>query len=299
MEKVLFSDHATYDWRHHSARVWDGHTNIQNAAWVFLRHGADVRAMYQLFRRDDITGLREEKLDEEREERAYLEECWSLAFEFYKAFRANYDNITIWLATSNERTQEHWNKFSGELKRMEDNLAFNVWYNEFDAIHRADEVYPFFMGSFYKKNYDNQHRYQYVVYHERYRAAYDRLLRSLEIGRTIADKHLNRFSGVLERMEKVLFSDHATYDWRHHSARWLQDLEDILRFERSSCCCRHCRLAASKISLASANDVTTTTSNKKWRGVGTRARMKLESKVSPRTVARWKRKKSLLAWSED
>ena len=275
----------------HRSREWDDmrHTNIQNSAWVFLRHGADVKAMYQLFHRDGITEFRKEKLDEERQERAYLEECWRFDFAHYQAFSANYNRVVkhLWLAIPNERTQEHWNKFSGELKRMEDNLAFNVWYNEFDAFHEG--------GSFYEESYEGLHRYDGVFYHELYRAAYDRLLRSIEIGWTIA--HLNRFSGVLERMS--LFSDHATYNWRHHSERWRQDLNDILRFERSSCCRRHCQLSASKISLALANDVTTTTSNRKWRGVGTRARMKLESKAPPRTVARWKRKKSLLAWSED
>ena len=167
-----------------------------------------------------------------------------------------------------------------------------------------------------------------------YKAVYDRLLKSLKFGRIIGNakvqEHLNRFSGALERMEKVLVSDvlHKTEHWCHHSERWSDDFEDIWRFERSLCQCRNCRrstsivrvlgrsqhcnassfveevchetlLDSSYVTLRRMTGVSTKKTCRARRPSKTSSKSKSRSKMSPQTVARWKRKQALVAWSAD
>ena len=80
--------------------------------------------------------------------------------------------------------------------------------------------------------------YWFGCEYEQYRVVYDNLSESLKSGTIIGDgrveEQLKRFAIALERMEDVLLSDvvHKTTNWEEHSARWSNELESILRYER-------------------------------------------------------------------
>jgi len=178
--------------------------------------------------------------------------------------------------------------------------------------------------------------YWFGPFYELFKSVYDRLLKSLKFGQIIGNaknqEHLNGISVALERLEKVLVSDvlHKTEHWCHHAARWSEVFEDMCSFERSLCQCRNCRVSTSIVrvlgrsrpcnssscveevcheTLLDSSYVTlrrmTGVSTKKIRREMARrlsktsSKSKSRSKMSPQTVARWKRKQALVAWSAD
>ena len=247
--------HESISYERGSRRHLDNWQNdIQNATWLFLHRGADAKSMHQLLVRDDIREARNE---------------------------------------------QHKYNYREEMR----NSYWGYWF-----------------GPFY----------------ELFKAVYDRLLKSLKFGRIIGNAkiqdHLNRFSGALERMEEVIVSDvlHKTDHWCHHWARWSKNFEDMRSFERSLCQCRNCRVSTSIVrvlgrsqpcnssscveevcheTLLDSSYVTlrrmTGVSTKKIRREKARrlsktsSKSKSRSKMSPQTVARWKRKQALVAWSAD
>jgi hypothetical protein len=243
--------HESISYERKSRRYLDSRApDIQNATWLFLHRGADAKSMHQLIVRDDIRAARNEQKE----------------------------------------------------------------YNYSEEMHYSGWGYWF--GSEY----------------ERYKAVYDRLLKSLKFGWVIignadVQEHLNRFSSALERMEKVLVSDvlHKTEHWRHHSERWDVEYEGIWNFERLLCQYRNCRqpnnalrrsqpcnaissveevchetlLDSSYVTLRRMTGVSKKKTSRARRPSKTSSKSKSRSKISPQTVARWKRKQALVAWSAD
>jgi hypothetical protein len=257
--------HESINYERTSRRYLDSWAHdIQNATWLFLHRGADAKSMHQLIVRDDIREARNKQ-----KEYNYSEEMLYSDWEYWFGYECN----------------------------------GGYWFG-------------FWAGWEYGQ----------------YKAVYDRLLKSLKfgwiiIGNAKVQEHLNRFSSALEQMEKVLVSDvlHKTENWCQHSERWSNEFEDILRFERLLCQYRNCRqlnnalgrsqpcnaissveevcletlLDSSYVTLRRMTGVSKKKTCRARRPSKTSSKSKARSKISPQTVARWKRKQALIAWSAD
>ncbi|KAL3808361.1 hypothetical protein ACHAXA_003849 [Cyclostephanos tholiformis] len=291
------------------SRYWaqDRVNYIQNATWLFLRRGADIKAMHQLYVRDDIS--------EERND--HVSRYWAQD-------RVNYIHNATWLF----------------LRRGADIKAMHQLYVREDiSEERFDRKWDMRWEEMYWSDWEYWfgHGFEYKV-------VYDRLMTSLKFGMFTMDrrvqKKMKRFTIVLKRMEDALQSEVVNkttvlwWDHRDHpGTRWTNELEEILHYEslileyeRSFCRCRLCRpsdyndcVRASSQSCDSGflmdgtpfdsaylimRKMTGSSRKKTSRGTARKSSKKLsrserKSKMSPQTVARWKRKKTQLAWSKD
>ena len=133
---------------------------IQNATWLFLHRGADVKSMHQLIVRDDIREARNEQ-----KEYNYSEEMHYSDWEYWfgtelPPYKAIYDRLLksikfewMWITIGNATVQEHLNRFSVALERMEKVLVSDVlhktehwrhhserWQDEFEDIWHFERL---------------------------------------------------------------------------------------------------------------------------------------------------------------
>lgn len=139
---------------------WGRQYIIQNATWLFLHRGADVKSMHQLIVRDDIREARNEQKEYNYSEEMHYSD-WEYWFGYWfgtelPAYKAIYDRLLksikfgwMWIMIGNATVQEHLNRFSVALERIEKVLMSDVlhktehwrhhserWHAEFEDMWR-------------------------------------------------------------------------------------------------------------------------------------------------------------------